>query len=218
MKTQYFFLSLLVFLSLLALGCTQQNTQIETAPTATPTTAVQSNAQIGQCPLYVFEDYGASSNCFTPAGWMGDYSDITFDDNYQLDAERPNVIEITYQPTGSNQFAGIYWWNPPDSNFGEKDSGFDISCATKLTFWAKGKYGGEKGEFKVGGLTGQFSDSLQPVVTSGPITLTDEWVQYMIDLTGKDLTHIIGGFVWVTNKPSNPDGATIFLDDIMFES
>ena len=190
---------------------------IEAKAPPTQTAPIQSVAQIGQCPLYVYEDYGASRNGFTPAGWMGDVSDITFDDNFKLDPERPNVIEIKYLPTGSNQFAGIYWWNPPDSNFGAIGGGFDISCATKLTFWAKGKNGGEKGEFKVGGIKGQYSDSLLPAVSSGPIVLTSNWVPYSIYLKGKNLTHIIGGFVWITNKPSNPNGATIYLDDIRFE-
>lgn len=36
-------------------------------------------------------------------------------------------------------------------------------------------------------------------------------------LKGKDLTHIMGGFVWVTNKSSNPNGAIIYLDVIRFE-
>jgi hypothetical protein len=184
----------------------------------TSTAPIQSITRVGQCPLYVYEDYGAARNSFTPAGWVGDTADITFDENFKLDPKRPNVIEIEYQPTGPNQFAGIYWWNPPDSNFGEKDGGFNISCSTKLTFWAKGKYGGEMGEFKVGGIQGQYADSLQPAETSGPIVLTKNWVQYSINLTDKNLTHIIGGFIWVTNKSGNPKGATIYLDDIRFES
>ena len=189
----------------------------ETITPPMPTETKQSVTQIGQCLLYVYEDYGAASNGFTPAGWVGDTADITFDDNFKLDPKRANAIEIKYRPTGSNQFAGIYWWNPPDSNFGKIDGGFDISCATKLTFWAKGKNGGEKGEFKVGGIQGQYSDSLQPAESSGPIVLTKNWVQYSINLMDKNLTHIIGGFMWITNKSSNPNGVTIYLDDIRFE-
>jgi hypothetical protein len=169
------------------------------------------------CPFFIYADWGSDLNHYVPEGWMGDISDIKFDDNYRLDSKRPNVIQITYTPGGSNQWAGIYWWDPPGGNFGEKDGGFDLSCATKLTFWARGEIGGEKGEFKVGGIKDTYQDSLQPAFSTGPITLTNEWVQYTLDLTGKDLRHIIGGFVWVTNKPSNPNGATIYLDDIMFE-
>jgi hypothetical protein len=150
---------------------------------------------------------------------MGDFDDIEFDDNYRLDPDpsRPSVIRITYTPRGGNQWAGLYWWDPPEAEWGNIDGGFDLPCATKLTFWARGETGGEKAEFKVGGLKGDYQDSLQPGLSTGPIVLTGEWTPYTLDLSGRDLSHIIGGFVWVTNKASNPGGATIYLDDIRFE-
>ncbi len=169
------------------------------------------------CPFYIYKDWGAEVNHFVPEGWMGDTQDIKLDDNYKLDPEHPTVIQITYKPSGDMQWAGVYWWDPPGSFFGSKDGGFDLSCATKLTFWARGENGGEKAEFKAGGIAGTFRDSLQPALSSGPITLTNSWVQYTIGLSGKDLSHVIGGFVWVTNKPQNPNGAVIYMDDILYE-
>jgi hypothetical protein len=41
--------------------------------------------------------------------------------------------------------------------------------------------------------------------------------QYAIDLKGKDMSYIIGGFAWATNADVNPDGATVYLDEIKFE-
>jgi hypothetical protein len=87
---------------------------------------------------------------------------------------------------------------------------------TQLSFWVRGKLGGEQIEFKVGGITGPDGDSLQPAVSTGVITLTTFWQQVTIDLRGKALTHIIGGFAWVTNTTQNPHGATFFLDDIVY--
>jgi len=204
----------------------QQKTQAE-APQAAPgaTSASQTPAvpappqpsPAGDCPFYVYKDWGDAANHFVPEGWMGDVADIRIDDNYKLDPERPTVIQITYTPAGPQQWSGIYWWDPPGSNFGTLDGGFDISCATKLTFWARGEKGGEKAELKVGGLRGVHLDSINPALSTGPITLTITWVQYTLELKYKDLTHIQGGFVWVTNKPSNPQGATIYLDDIRYE-
>ena len=177
-------------------------------PTQTPIPISENTS----CPLYVYQDWGNTQ--FVPEGFMGDTSDISLDDNFQHDTDRPNVIKITYTPTGKQGFSGIYWW-APGTNWGNGDDvGLDISCASKLTFWARGKQGGEIAEFKVGGLKGVYSDSLRPAQSSGPITLTAKWLQYTIDLTGKDLSHIMGGFVWVTNKPSNPNGATIYIDDV----
>jgi len=186
-------------------------------PKPTPTPPAIPPAASISCPFYVYADWGSDKNHYVPKGWMGDLGDIQFDDNYKLDPSRPNVIQITYAPKGSNQWAGIYWWDPPDADWGNKDGGFNLSCATKLTFWARGEKGGEKAEFKVGGLKSTYQDSLQPALSTGPIVLTKEWKLYTLDLKGKDLSHIIGGFVWVTNKPSNSGGATIYLDEIRFE-
>jgi hypothetical protein len=184
------------------------------APTELPTGAPGAAVS---CPFYVYLDYGSTLNHYTPAGWMGDTDDIKFDDNYQLDLEHPNAIQIVYTPTGDLGWAGIYWWNPPESNWDEVDGGFDLSCATRLTFQAKGKKGNEVGIFKVGGLKGAVQDSLLPPVSSGPITLTEQWAEYSIPLDAQNLKHIIGGFVWVTNKELSPKGATIYLDEIRFE-
>ena len=172
-------------------------------PTPTPTPFT---------PLYVPEAY-------YPSGWMGDWGDITLDDSYTDNPHSdPICIKIIYSAAKSQEegWAGIYWQHP-DSNWGDKIGGYDLTGATKLTFWARGEKGGEKAEFKVGGITGKYPDSLRPPVSTGVVILSDNWQQYTIDLTGKDLSHIIGGFVWVTNKNRNPYGCTIYLDDIRYE-
>ena len=51
----------------------------------------------------------------------------------------------------------------------------------------------------------------------GPVVLTTDWQQFTIDLEGKDLSSISGGFCWATNLDVNPDGATFYLDDIRYE-
>ncbi|MFH1281819.1 MAG: hypothetical protein ABIH91_03790, partial [Candidatus Omnitrophota bacterium] len=99
---------------------------------------------------------------------------------------------------------------------GSVDDGFNLSLATKLTFWARGAVGGERiEEFKVGGIMGEFSDS--DSATIGPVLLNKEWTQYTIDLKGKDMSYIIGGFTWSINVDNNPQGATFYLDEIKFE-
>ena len=167
----------------------------------------------------VYEDIMTSDNHYIPSGWMGDYDDITLDENWRIDTHSGiTCIKIIYSAKISQgaRWAGIYWQDPVN-NWGTVDGGFDLNTMTKLTFWAKGENGGEKAEFKVGGITGKYADSLQPAATSYRITLTDEWVQYTIDLENKDLSHISGGFCWVTSMRDNPNGCTIYLDDIKFE-
>ena len=48
-------------------------------------------------------------------------------------------------------------------------------------------------------------------------TLTTQWQQYTIDLTGVDLSYVLGGFAWVANNTANPNGAVFYLDDIQYE-
>jgi hypothetical protein len=51
----------------------------------------------------------------------------------------------------------------------------------------------------------------------GPVILSNEWKQYVIDLRGKDLSYISGGFAWVANVESNPHHCMFYLDNIYFE-
>jgi hypothetical protein len=171
-----------------------------------------------EMPFYVYSDRGAIQNHFIPSGWMGDYSDVKTNLGSPEDPYSGSTcIKIEYLNNVSQgaRWAGIYWQNPPN-NWGSRDGGFDLSKATKLTFWARGEKGGERiEEFKIGGILGEYSDS--DTAGIGPVILTQEWKQYTIDLTGKDVSYIIGGFCWSTNIDVNPDGVTFYLDEIRYE-
>jgi hypothetical protein len=171
-----------------------------------------------EMPFYIYADKGSIQNHFIPSGWMGDYSDLKLDVG---STENPyfgkTCIKITYDNKATNgaRWAGMYWQYPAN-NWGGVDGGFDLSRAKKLTFWARGEKGGERiEEFKVGGIMGEYSDS--DTAGIGPVVLDKEWKQYTIDLTGKDLSYIIGGFAWATNLDVNPDGAVFYLDEIKYE-
>jgi len=169
-------------------------------------------------PFYVFADKGSVNNHFIPSGWMGDYGDIKYDGASKEDPYLGNsCIKIAYSGKAAQgaRWAGVYWQGPAN-NWGTVDAGFDLSRATKLTFWARGANGGERiEEFKNGGIMGEFSDS--DTAGIGPVILNKEWTQYTIDLKGKDLSYIIGGFCWATNIDVNPEGATFYLDEIKYE-
>jgi len=169
-------------------------------------------------PFYVFADSRSINNHYIPSGWMGDYGDIKYDGASKEDPYLGDTCtKIIYTGLGAQgaRWAGIYWQNPAN-NWGTVDAGFDLSKATKLTFWAKGAKGGERiEEFKVGGSMGEFSDSDSASI--GPVILNKEWTQYSIDLKGKDMSYIIGGFCWATNVDVNPEGAMFYLDEIKFE-
>jgi hypothetical protein len=169
-------------------------------------------------PFYVYADRSTASNHFIASGYMGDYGDLKYDGTCKEDPYLGDTcIKITYggKMTQGARWAGIYWQNPAN-NWGTIDGGYDLSKATKLTFWARGAKGGEHiEEFKVGGIMGEYSDS--DSATIGPVILNKEWTQYAIDLKGKDLSYIIGGFCWSTNIDNNPEGVIFYLDEIKYE-
>jgi len=169
-------------------------------------------------PFYVYSDRSSASNHFIPSGWIGDYGDIKYDGVFK---ENPylgdSCIKVVYTGKASQgaRWGGIYWQQPAN-NWGTVDAGYDLSKATKVTFWARGEKGGERiEEFKVGGVMGEFSDSDASGI--GPVILNKEWTQYSIDLKGKDMSYIISGFCWATNIDVNPEGATFYLDEIKYE-
>jgi len=169
-------------------------------------------------PFYIYSDSSSPKNHFVASGWMGDYSDIKFDSVCKTDPYLgDSCIKIVYGNKASqgSRWAGMYWQHPAN-NWGTIDGGYDLAKATKVTFWARGDKGGERvEEFKIGGIMGEYSDSDTAGV--GPVILNKEWTQYSIDLKGKDMSYIIGGFCWATNLDANPDGVTFYLDEIKYE-
>ncbi len=166
----------------------------------------------------VYVDGRLPDNHYISSGWMGDYGDIKQNDQFTQDAySGSSCIEFVYSAKKSQGqgWAGVYWQNPVN-NWGSKKGGFDLTGMTKLTFWARGAKGGEKiQKFIVGGIKGAYSDST--MVEIGPIELTDQWKEYVINLTGKNLTYISGGFGWTATADLNPQGATFYIDDIRFQ-
>ena len=169
-------------------------------------------------PFPVYTDGRSPDNHYVASGYMGDYSDVgvvmsSFDNPHT----GTTCIKITYSNAVSQgaRWVGVYWQNPAN-NWGDRQGGFDLTGATKLSFWVRGENGGERiEEFKMGGVTGLYPDS--DIAGIGPVLLTTEWKQYEMDLRGKDLSYISGGFAWATNIDVNPEGATFYLDDIRYE-
>ncbi|MDO8489738.1 MAG: hypothetical protein Q7S42_06520 [Candidatus Omnitrophota bacterium] len=171
-----------------------------------------------EMPFYVYQDKASMKNHFIPSGWIGDSGDIKLDtSSTEMPYLGDTCVKISYNGKGAQgaRWAGIYWQQPAN-NWGSMDAGFNLSKATSLTFWARGAKGGERiEEFKIGEIKGVYSDSSDAGIYN--IILNKEWTQYTIDLQGKDLSYIIGGFCWVTNADVNLDGATFYLDEIKYE-
>jgi len=175
-------------------------------------------------PCFVYKDAYSPENRFISSGWMGDLENWHGDPQEVIDeacSDNPQsgdtCIRIKYTPGGEG-WGGIYW-QFPKNNWGDLP-GYNLSGALKVVFWARGENGTEKAEFETGGIKvwgKKFKDSFGPVTTDPPvIELTKEWKEYNISLGEEDLSMVIGGFCWVTNRDQNPKGCTIYLDNISF--
>ena len=116
----------------------------------------------------------------------------------------------------------------PQPNFGVvPNAGVNLVGATALTFWARGAVGGEQVDFFVAGVgrdaetgtaTSPYPDSSPRHPAFGTVsTLTTSWQKFTIDLTGIDLSYVLGGFGWVADSARNPSGVVFFIDDIQYE-
>jgi hypothetical protein len=194
----------------------------------------------------VYSDISAGGNHFHAMGQLPDqYSAVSFSG---ICTNHPHsgatCIQCTFTNIGGTNGGGFYFMNgilygvAPLPYFGGTNlpgspiiisnySGYDLTGATGLTYWARGKTGGEKVEFFVGGVgrdpasgnaTNPFPDSLPRTPPLGTTTvLTTNWQQFTLDLTGKNLTNVMGGFAWYASGSNNTSGATFYLDDIQYE-
>jgi exo-beta-1,3-glucanase (GH17 family) len=201
---------------------------------AVPTVAVNSDRIISPTifskeSFVVYEDFRSENNHFTPSGYMGDVGDVQINESFESNPRSGKTsIQVKYTAKGGGphqcsyagpcKWAGVYWQNPAN-NWGEKEQfkgqGFDLSGFTGLRFWARAEKQAVI-EFKVGGISQRFGDSLT-FPRSIRVKLTEDWKEYEIKLDGANLKHIIGGFCWSADWNSNPNGAIFYLDDIRFE-
>jgi exo-beta-1,3-glucanase (GH17 family) len=199
---------------------------------AKPTEAIRNEILVEHLPVnsfFVYCDFHSMSNHFAASGYMGDCGDIEIQEDCRNGPHSGETcIKIVYSATGKGphtgnyappcKWAGLYWQKPANNWGTSKDfqgQGYDLSRYNRLVFWAR-SVAKCKIEFKVGGIIGEYGDSLK-IARTKVVTLGKEWKEITIDLKGADLKHVIGGFGWTSNWEANPKGATFYLDDIRFE-
>jgi hypothetical protein len=162
-------------------------------------------------PLAIYGD-DVSPMPFAPSGFMGNTSAVTVTDR-GTDKPHTGATAMRVAYNAATGWAGVAWQNPAD-DWGDAEGGFDLTGATKLTFWARGETGGETVEFKFG-ILGNDKPHHDTAAGSLAVTLTPEWKQYEIPVAGKDLRRIKTGFVWVVAADGKP--VVFHLDDIRWE-
>ena len=162
-------------------------------------------------PLVVYDET-FDGGLFAPSGYMGSTESLVLNPDCEIDPKvGKRCLKVTYS-RGDN-WAGVVWQNPPE-DWGELKGGFDIRGATKMTFWAKGKKGGEEVTFGVGviGREMPFFDTTKKEIK---VKLKETWEQHTIDLSGEDLQRIKSGFFF--SLAGQGAVSEFFLDDIKFE-
>ena len=211
-----FFLAVLVGT---LLGCQNSSPTTENTSIGEMDESTDSYSNPDFKPFYVYSDKGSRTNHFVPSGFMPNGKCIEFKDSWLKNCKSGKTcLKIEYDIECSREdqkWAGIFWLNPAN-NWGQRKGGFNLTKAKRLSFWARGENGGEQiEEFKIGGITGNYPDTDTAVI--GPVILSNEWRKYTIDLRGKDLSYISGGFAWSTNEEVNPESCTFYLDEIRYE-
>ena len=188
-------------------------TPVAPTPPAPKAAAVPEAGGRVQLPFVIYSECTDPFQPYCPSGWMGNILAIDQNDCWE---ENPHsgqtCIRVRYEARG--KWAGVAWQDPPN-NWGEMEGGYDITGASRLTFWARGQTGQETVEFKVGllGIGKRIKDTTRK--TTGKIGLSNRWKQYSIPLVGCNLQSMMTGFLWVLEGGVAP--ITFYLDDIQYE-
>ena len=149
---------------------------------------------------------------WAPSGWMGNTEKLKMD---EASTENPKTGKTCTKVTFASEsgWAGVVWQHPA-GDWGDAPGGFNLTGATKLTFWARGNTGGEKVTIGIGNIG---KDKIYHDTFSGKkeLTLTKDWQQFEIDLTGQDLTRIKSPLYFTTASAGKP--ATFYFDEITIQ-
>lgn len=166
---------------------------------------------VAAMPLVLAGPGGANSP-FIPAGWMGDYSAIGYDGNCHTHPHAGKAcIRIMFKK--SSGWGGIAWQDPAN-DWGKTYGGLNLKKAKTLSFWARGKTGGETVTFGVG-LIGSDQPFHDTAHVSRKVTLGTHWKKYSIDLKGKNLSRVITGFYWTAGANGSP--FAFYLSNIKYQ-
>ena len=149
---------------------------------------------------------------YAPSGWMGDFGSLTMD---AASREQPRsgatCMRFTYDRLEG--WAGVVWQDPPN-DWGDRAGGFELSGATRLSFWVRGAVGGERVKFGFG-IIPEDKVHYDTAKAERMVTLTPEWQRVEIGLKGKSLRRIKSGFWWTLGGQGAP--VTFYLDDVRYE-
>ncbi|MDD5065798.1 MAG: hypothetical protein PHF84_02000 [bacterium] len=173
--------------------------------------------KVTQFPFNVYTDAPSRLNLAILSGWMGDIRNLKID---KLCTKNPNSgkssMRVSYQviTKTENKAVGVYMQQNPASRLATLRGGYDLTKASKISFYARGENGNEVVEFKM--VTAKEQNLLASSKVSRKITLTKEWKKYELDLSNTEYKDISGGLGFVIHTRDNREGVIFYLDDIAY--
>ena len=164
-------------------------------------------------PYIIYGDGHEEPSAFVPAGFMGNVEALVMDEQCMVEPHSGKTC-LKFEYNSNSGWGGVLWQSPAGDWNGDKKGGANLSGATHLEFWVRGKDGGEKVNFVFGVLDGN-----QPYRDTAKAELKDfklekDWKQLSIPLEGLDLRQIKTGFGWSAAGQARP--IAFFLDDIQY--
>ncbi len=147
-------------------------------------------------------------------GSNGGIDSLTVDPFSEENPQSGDICAKISYDSSAEDWAGLFIQATGDWRRGT-GVGLDLTGAETLSFWARGDRGGEVVRFGYGYSPDQ-SGTADSVSDSQSMYLSDSWRQFTLDLKGNDLSNISGLFSLRLDREDNPEGATIYLDDIRY--
>lgn len=167
-------------------------------------------------PLVVDDEPGQNllpdgSPYYVPSGFMGSTDALTVEPSETDPHTGKTCTRVKYAIAG--QWGGVVWQHP-ENDWGSEPGGFDLTGAKQFSFWARGARGGEEVKFGFGviGRDQPYFDTAKKEIA---VTLTQQWKQHVIDLTGEDLQRIKSGFFFSLAGQGRP--VEFYIDRVAFE-
>jgi len=161
-------------------------------------------------PFYVYKD--GEDDPYSASAYMGNYKVMTVDTKFKGDVYSGKAsLKISYNQ--DYDWYGLGLVNPAN-DWGEILGGYDISGASKFSFWAKASKKNVVATIGFG-LIGKDKPFPDTAKTSTEIKLTTKWKKYSINVKKLDLTCIRSGFTIFSS--SFRSSQIIFIDNVVFE-
>ena len=162
-------------------------------------------------PFYIYKD--GKDLPYIPSAYMGDFQYMRVDaENKNNVKEGTSALRISYGNGGGWFAVGFV---DPGNDWGDRAGGFDLTGATKYSFWAKSS--SDEAVATIGyGMIDSNKEFYDTDKQSKKISLTTEWKKYEINIPkSADLRCIKSGLVVYSNAVGGP--FSIFIDEVKFE-